>query len=394
MLPIASSRIELSDMKASIIGIGSTKFKEHWDQGIKDMIHEACVNATKSANIKLKDIDSLFVANCFSNMINGQSNINALCSDILGIQNSTTISGGDNAGAHAILQAANAIAAESSKIALVIGIEKMSDLSVNETTEVSSQLIDYENESSHGATLASQYAMITQRHMKEHGTTQNQLDAVSVKNHANAAQNEIAQFRFNVTSDDISKSPMVASPIRVLHSAAASDGCCAVIMCNGEVSKKYKNKIDLIGHGIGSDFLAIHEREDITSFNSVKEASQKAFKRAGIKASDIGFVEIHDVFSIAEIISLEDVGFAKKGEAGKFIESGKASINGKLPVNPSGGLKGCGHPFAASGIRQAMEVFLQLNNIAGKRQVDDARYALTQSLSGTGSNAVVSIFSK
>ena len=381
-------------MNVSIIGAGSTEFREHWGYGIKELVGEAAKKAIKSANLGFKDIDSLFVANCFSALINGQNNINVVCSDILGINNSTLIGGGDASGAYAIVQAANSILSGSSKTALVIGVEKMSDLGANEITEAVSQITDYEYEAVNGATLASLYAMITTKHMKEHGTTEEQLDMVSIKNHKNAIENEIAQFRFGISREDIAKSPMIASPLRVLHSAAPSDGCCALVLCSGDEAKKRKNKISLIGSGIGSDYLAVHERQDITTFNSAKIAAKNAFRNAGIKLSDISFAELHDSFSIGEIISIEDLGFAKKGDGGKFIENGLGNIDGKIPINPSGGLKGCGHPLAATGIRQAIEAFHQLNNAAGKRQVKNAKYALTETLSGTAAAAVVNIFSK
>lgn len=377
----------------SIVGIGSTKFGELWQYGLRELISYASINALKSANIGLKDVDSLFVANCFSSTINGQNNINAICTDELGIHNAVSIGGGDAAGAYAIVQAANSIMAGQSKIALVIGVEKMSDITTTDATRVVSELADQEWEASTGATLASLYAMITLRHMKLYGTTNNQLDMVSVKNHSNAVENEIAQFRFKLTMDDVRKSPMVAYPIRVLNSAAPSDGCCALVMCNSELAKEYKNKIHLIGSGVGADFMALHEREDITTFNAVSSASKTALLRARIKLDEISFAEIHDSFSIGEIMSIEDIGFTKKGAGGKFIEDGNADLDGKLPVNPSGGLKGCGHPFAATGIRQAIEAFYQLNNNAGKRQARNAKYALTETISGAGAAAVVNIFS-
>ena len=388
-----SSENGLDEMKPSIIGVGSTTFREHWHYGLREMIRFATSNALKSANIELKEIDSLFVANCFGSTINGQNNINALCSDELGIQNSVAISGGDAAGAYAIVQAANSILSKQNKISLVIGVEKMSDMPITDMTKIVSEVTEQEYEASTGATLASLYAMITLIHMKLYGTTNKQLSMVSIKNHSNAVENEIAQFRFKVAMDDIAKSPMVADPIRLLHSAPHSDGCCALIMCNEEMAKKYKDKIQIIGTGIGADFMAVHEREDITTFNAVSSASKTAIAKAGIKIEDISFAEIHDSFSIGEIISLEDIGFAKKGTGGKFVEEGNADLYGKIPINPSGGLKGCGHPFAATGIRQAIESFYQLNGTAGKRQVKNPKYALTENISGTGATAVVNIYS-
>jgi acetyl-CoA C-acetyltransferase len=381
-------------MNAKVIGVGSTKFREHWGHGIKDLVNVACKNALASANLKLNDVDSLFVANCFGGLVNGQGNINSLCSDMLGIENSFSIGGGDSSGAYSIVQAANAITSGNCKVALVMGVEKMSDLGLSEVTELVSQVIDYESEAVIGATLASLYAMITMKHMELYGTTDQQLAAVSVKNHSNATENEIAQFRYKVTQEQVMKSPLVSDPIRVLNSAAPSDGCCALVMCSDEIAKKHKRKIDLIGSGMGADSMAVQNREDITTFKSIKSASKKALLKAGLKIEDISFAEVHDSFSIGEIISIEDLGLAQKGDGGKFIEDGSADLKGKFPINPSGGLKACGHPFAATGIRQAIESFYQLTNSSGIRQVKKAKYALTESLSGTGSTAVVNIFSK
>jgi len=381
-------------MNPRIIGVGSTNFCEHWKYGLREMINYASKSALNSANIESKDVDSLFVANCFGNTLNGQNNINSLCADELRIQNAVSIGGGDASGAYAIAQAANSIISGQSKIALVIGVEKMSDMPITDVTKAISEITDQELEASTGATLASLYAMITLKHMNLHGTTNNQLSSVSIKNHSNAVENELAQFRFKIKMENVMNSPLVADPIRVLHSAAPSDGCCAIVMCSDEVAKKHKNNIKLIGTGTGSDFMAVQSREDITTFNSVKSASKDALSKAGLKIEDISFAEVHDSFSIGEIISIEDLGIVKKGKGGEFVEKGSADLGGKFPINPSGGLKGCGHPFAATGVRQAIEAFYQLTEKAGKRQIKNTKYALTETVSGTGATAVVNIFSK
>ena len=268
-----------------------------------------------------------------------------------------------------------------------------SPLSMSDIVGAVSCLADHEYEAYTGATLASLYGMITQKHMEKYGTTEAQIASVSVKSHSNAVNNEFAQFRFNVDADSVMKSPVVASPVRVLGSAAACDGCCAIIMCSGEAARKRRKKARLIGYGTGNDVVALHGREDITSFRALKDASRLALQDAGIGIQDISFAEVYDPFSIAEIISIEDLGISKAGEGGKFIENGFADIGGKCPINPSGGLKGCGHAFAANGVRQAMEAFIQLNGDAGARQVKNAKCALASCMSGTGSDAVVNIFS-
>lgn len=378
-------------MSPHIIGAASTKFGELWECDLKDLIRETSVNAVKSADIKLKDIDSLFVANCFSGVISSQSSISALCSDELGIKNSVHISG-DN-GSFAILQAANSIISGESRIVLVIGVEKLTDVSAKDIAKISSALMSRE-ESLAGSTLAAAYAMMTLRYMKQYGITEEQINKIPIKAHSNAAENEIAQFRAPITGKDILGSPFAAEPVRMLNSSSFCDGCSAIVMCNDEIAENYRNKIKLIASGVGSDFLSLHEREDITQFNAVKEASKAAFAKCGLNPGDISFAEVNDIFSISEIMAIEGMGFAEKGEGAVFIENGHADLNGRIPINPSGGLKAIGHPFAATGIRQAMECFLQLNGMAGIRQIKKPKYALAENHSGTGANAVVSIFSK
>ena len=381
---IANSLKGLNEMEGKnvfVIGAGSTKFGELWELGIRELISIAAANAAKSAGVGLNDVDSVFVANCFSGIVNSQLNINSICAEELGVANCVCVGGGDSSGAHAILQAANSVMSGKSRIAMAIGVEKTSDLSMSDIVGAVSCLADHEYEAYTGATLASLYGMITQKHMEKYGTTEAQIASVSVKSHSNAVNNEFAQFRFNVDADSVMKSPVVASPVRVLGSAAACDGCCAIIMCSGEAARKRRKKARLIGYGTGNDVVALHGREDITSFRALKDASRLALQDAGIGIQDISFAEVYDPFSIAEIISIEDLGISKAGDGGK------------CPINPSGGLKGCGHAFAANGVRQAMEAFIQLNGDAGARQVKNAKCALASCMSGTGSDAVVNIFS-
>lgn len=374
-----------------IIGAASTKFGELWEHDLKDLIREASIKAVKSTGIEIRNIDSLFVANCFSGIISNQNNISALCSDELGIKNSVHI-GGDN-GSFAILQAASSIISGESRIALVIGSEKLTDIPTKDIVKISSALMSLE-ESLSGLTLAGAYAMMTSRYMRQFGITEEQINKIPLKAHSNAVENEIAQFRNLITYKDILNSPFAAAPVRMLNSSSFCDGCSAIIMCNEETAEEFKNKIRLVAYGTGSDFLALHERDDITELKSAALASKTAFAKCGLNPSDISFAEVNDIFSISEIMAIEGLGFVEKGQATKFIEKGNADLNGKLPINPSGGFKACGHPFAATGIRQAMECFLQLNGMAGKRRVKNPKYALAENHSATGANAVVSIFSR
>lgn len=380
-------------MCAYIIGAGSTRFGEHWELGIRNMISYASRKAIEHAGIKTENIDSAFVANCFGSLITGQSNVSAIAGDELGIQNTVQISGGDDAGSRAIMHAVNMVDSGKSKAAIVIGVEKTSDISSSQMLRMISHMTSSE-EAASGATLASLYAMMTKKHMWLYGTTEEQMAMSSVKNHSNAMKNEISQFKISVTKEKVIASPIVADPLRVLNSAVASDGCSAVIICNEAMAKKSMEKIRIAGMGSGADYLAVASRENIAELNAVKTAVENALKSAGMKLRDIDFAEVHDVFSIAEIMCIEAMGFAKAGEGGKFIKEGHGNLDGKIPINPSGGLKGCGHPFAATGVRQAIEAFYQLTGNAGERQVKNAKCCIAQTLSGSGSSAAVNIFQR
>ena len=357
-------------MKAAVIGYAQTKFKEHWDKGLRELISEAGNNALKSSNLKAEDIDNLICANTLAPLVNGQSNVNALCFEELGIKSSVSINCGDVSGSAAIRQAMFEICSGKSKIVMVLGVEKMTDLLSSQITSAVSMLLDHEWEVFNGATLASMYAMLTRIYMKKFKVKPEQIAKVSVKNHKNAVNNKFAQFPFEINVDSVIKGPSVDSPLKVLNCAAVCDGAAAIILCEESLAKKYTEKpVYLIGSGAGSDYLALHDREDFLEMKATKTAAEEAYKQAKIKPSDVSLAEVHDSFSISEILAVEDLGFAKKGSGFKFIEDGKTDLTGKLPINPSGGLKACGHPFAATGIRQAIEITMQLKDEAGKRQI-------------------------
>lgn len=373
-------------MKIAIVGYAQTKFEEHWNKSLRDLISEAGHKAIKNSNLKVDDINNLICANTLATTANGQNQVNALCFDELGIKSSTLISCGDASGAEAIRQAISEIKSGKSNVVMVLGVEKITDLLNTQIVSATSQLLDQEFEAYNGATLVSIYAMITRLYMKEFGIKEEQIAQIPVKNHKNALNNEYAQFNFEITKEAVLNSPIIAYPIRLLNSAAPCDGATSIILCKEELAKKYtKEPIFIIASGIGNDCLALHEREKLTEMKSTKIAAEEAYKQAKIKPSDISIAEVHDVTSISEILAVEDLGFCKKGQGIKFIEEN--GINGKLPINPSGGLKACGHPLAATGIRQAIEICNQLKK-------KDNAIGLTHTLSGSGSLAIVNIFSR
>jgi len=375
-------------MKVAIIGYAQTKFGEHWDKGLRDLISEAGNKAIKNSNLKKEDIDKVVCANALAPAVNGQSQINALCYDELGIKSSTVISCGNASGAEAIRQAALEIKSGKSNIVMVLGVEKITDLLLSQIVTVSSQLLDQEFEAYNGATITSIYAMMQRAYMEKFNVNEKEIAKIPVKNHKNALNNEYAQFNFEITTESVLKSAIIASPIRMLNNAAPSDGAAALILCKENLAKNYtKTPFFIIGSGTGNDYLALHDRESLTEIKATKIAAEEAYKQAGINLSDVSAVEVHDVTSISEIFAVEDLGFCKKGEGIKFIEeSEKFDVNPS--INPSGGLKACGHPLAATGIRQAIDVcnYLKQNN--------NAKIGLTHTLSGSGSLAIVNIFSR
>ncbi len=245
-----------------------------------------------------------------------------------------------------------------------------------------------------GLTFAGVYGLIASRHLSEHGGPREALADVAVKDHENAVRNPNAQFRKPVTRDQVLAAPMVAHPLGLLDCCPVSDGAAALLLVAEEGAKKFTDTpVVIAGTGAGSDFLALQERTSLTSFAATRWAADEAFHAAGVERRSIDLLEVHDCFTIAELLALEDLGFAPPGGAGPLTLSGATRIGGALPVNPDGGLKAKGHPIGATGASQAYEIFHQLRRSAGDRQVNGAEHALAHNVGGSGASATVTIFS-
>jgi acetyl-CoA C-acetyltransferase len=233
---------------------------------------------------------------------------------------------------------------------------------------------------------------MARRHMHEFGTTEEQMAMVAVKNHSNAAKNPYAHFHNEITVRDVMKSKRVASPLKLYDCSPITDGAAAVILMPLEKARKYTDTpVEIIASSQASDTLALHHRKSLTTLNSTVEAARKAYGFAGMKPNDIDVCEVHDCFTIAEIIAYEDLGFVKKGKGGRAIEDGETALDGRIPVNTSGGLKGCGHPVGATGVKQVVEITWQLRGEAKNRQVNGAEIGMTHNVGGSGATCVVSI---
>lgn len=373
-----------------VIGCGMTKFGELWAKSFRDIFVEAALKAIDDGEVE--KIDSMYVGTMTSGLFVGQEHIGALMADYLGVAPipAVRVESACCSSGMALRMGFFDVASGNSDIVLVGGVEKMTDGA--DVTYALASAADQEYEVYQGVTFPGLYAMIARAHMYRYGTTREQLAAVAVKNHHNGALNPNAQFQREITVEQVINAALVADPLTILDSSPVSDGAACVILASEELAKSLKKPlIKILGSGAATDSLALHQREEITTLKAVRVSAERAYKMAGINPSDVDFAEVHDCFTIAEICILEELGFVEKGKGGLFTEEGHTSLEGKIPVNTSGGLKSKGHPVGATGIAQVFEVVEQLRNNAGKRQIKNAKIGLAQNMGGTGASSVVHI---
>ncbi|MFH1445478.1 MAG: thiolase domain-containing protein [Nanoarchaeota archaeon] len=382
--------------KVAVIGGGYTKFDEHWSKSLRQLSTEAGILALEDAKVEGKDIQAMFVGNMSSGHFIGQEHLAALAADESGLIPipSTRVEAACASGALAFRQALLSIQSGKYDIVIAAGAEKMTDVKGTAALSTLMGAGDQEWESSVGLTFTGLYALMAQRHMKEFGTTREQMAMVSVNNHKNGALNPNAQYTYEITVEKVLKSPLIADPLRLLDCSPITDGAAAVVLASEEIAKRFENPIWIKGSGQASDTLALHNRKSLTEMLATKYAAKQAYQEAGLEAKNIDVVEVHDCFSINEIISIEDLGFCEKGKGGMFVENGKIAINGEKPINTAGGLKSIGHPVGATGIRQIIDIMKQLRGQYGPLQVKGAKTGLALNVGGSGATAVVHILDK
>jgi acetyl-CoA C-acetyltransferase len=377
--------------EVAVIGAGMTKFGELWGKSIKDIFVEAAVKAIENAGVD--HIDSMYVGSMSSGLFVGQEHLGAVMADYLGVTPipATRVESACASGGVSFRQAYLEVASGQSDIVLAGGVEKMTDGA--DVTETLATAADQEYEVYQGITFPGLYAMIANAHMHQYKTKREQLAAVAVKNHRNGSKNPNAQFRSEITIEKVLKSTLVADPLRLLDCSPVSDGGAAVILCSMDIARKFTDTpIRVKASAQASDTIALHSRDSLTTLNSVVKAAEKAYKLSDLKPENIDFAEVHDCFSIAEIVVTEDLGFFEKGCGGSSVEEGLTSLEtGKIPINTSGGLKSKGHPVGATGIAQIIELYEQLQGKAGPRQVKDAHIGMAQNMGGSGASCVIHI---
>ncbi|RLG69539.1 MAG: thiolase domain-containing protein [Candidatus Iainarchaeum archaeon] len=384
-------------MGVVIVGAGITKFGEHWDKAFRELIAEAGIKAIQSSGLRGEQIEAIYGGCMASGRLIGQEHIGALIADQLGLNPipSTRCEAACASGSVALRTACLAIKSGLHSIVAVGGVEKMTELNTEGVSFALGGAGDQEIELFHGATFPSLYALLARAHMHAYGTTEEQMASVAVKNHANAMLNPNAQFHKEITIEQVMNSSYVAEPIKLLDCSPITDGAAALILCSKDKAKELGLKgVEIVASEQASDSLALTGRQSLTELRATRIAAQKAYEKAGITPSKVDFAEVHDCFTIAEILAIEDLGFFKKGEGGIASEKGKTSLKGKIPINPSGGLKAKGHPVGATGVAQAVEAYLQLMGLAEQRQIKNAKIGLTHNVGGSGATAVVTIYKR
>ena len=272
---------------------------------------------------------------------------------------------------------------------MALGVEKLSPCSTFIVADELMMAADQEFEQPEGLIFPAQNALIAQQHFLRYGSNSDDLALIALKNHENAFLNPKAKFyKKKITLDTIKKSPVVASPLRLFDCSITVDGAAACIL------SKDKSDVEILGSSLYTDYLSTFEREDMVTWTATKKAAEDAYKQAGLQPKDIDLAEIHDAFTIVELISYEDLGFVEKGHGQDLIRNGTVKLDGKLPVNTSGGLKAKGHPISPTGIAQVIEITEQLRGECKERQVSNARIGLAQNIGGAGGTAIVSILKK
>lgn len=381
--------------KVCVLGAGSTVYGK-LDENIIEIALAASRDAINSAGITPSAIQAGYISNVFG-ASDKQVHMAPVIMSNLGVPYvpGLTIESACGSGSIMFREAYANVAAGFYDCVLALGVEKITHTGTIRSTTLFSYCSDFFYEGGNGASFPGLFASIARNYMAIHKASEEDLAHVAVKNHQNGLLNPKAHVRKEITIDDVLKSPVVASPLKLYDCCPFSDGASAVILCNEAFARKTNRQyVEVIGSGRGASPAAVQGRDDITTIPSTVSAANQAYKMAGITPKEVDFAEVHDCFTIAEIIDIEDLGFFQKGTAAHAVREGATRRNGEIPINPSGGLKSKGHPIGATGVGQVAEVFEQFTGKAGARTINNAEIALTHNFGATGASAAVHIFKK
>jgi len=381
---------------ASIVSAGVSKFgvreglytRELFAEAATEAFHQ-CPNLTPN-----RDIKALFVG-MMSDSYEHQAHVAPLFLDWVGLTPHPAFrtEAACASSSVAMRTALFAIASKAYDVVMVGGAEKMTHVSTTGVTEILAMASDFPFEQWHGISFPGIFAMMAVDHMHRYGTTEEQMAKVAVKNHEHGLLNPKAHFQKRITVNEVLTSKPVAWPLKLYDCCPRSDGASCLILTSPEIAKKYTDTpVHVIGSGHAQDTLSLFDRENFSSMRVTRLAAEQAYSQAGVEPKDIDVAELHDCFTIAEIIAYEDLGLCERGKGGQLIDDDATYIGAKIPTNTSGGLKAKGHPVGATGVAQACEIYLQLTNQAGRRQVNGAETGLTENVGGSASTGVVQIY--
>ena len=380
----------------SVIGIGETRIGRFPERSLRDLIQEAGEKALDDAGIRRWNVDALYTSNFNAQFLCGQGHIGPLVSEVLGLESipALRVEGACASGSLAFRQALIAVASGMYDVVLVGGVEKMTHQSTEIVTAGIASASDMEREAALGATFPSIFAMIANRYFHEFGNVRDEMAMCAVQNHENALLNPDAQLQKRITVEQVKNGLPIAYPFTIYDCSLVSDGAAFVVLAATDVAKAVSRKriVEVIGCGQAGDTLTLASKRSLTTFSATMNAAKQAYAMAGIRPSDINLAEVHDCFTITQIINIEDLGFFEKGKGARAVAEGKTAAKGLIPINVSGGLKAKGHPIGATGLSQIYEVVTQLRGDGGERQVRNAEVGLTHNIGGTAATCVVSIF--
>jgi len=368
------------------------KWGELWNRSTRDIFVESALLAMDDAGAD--KLDSMYIGSMSPGLFAAQEHLGSVLADYLGQAPipATRVESACASGGLALRMAFMDVASGMHDVVLAAGVEKMTEIGGGDATFALATAADMQWEGTSGVTFPGLYAMLAVAHMEKYGTTREQLAHVAVKNHHAGSMNERAQFPMEITVEGVINSVKVADPLNILDCSPITDGAAAAIVVPADWVKKYKKPgVKITGSGHATDSIALKDRDDLTTLKAVSCSAEEAYKMAGKDPKDIDFAEVHDCFTIAEIIVSESLGLIERGKGGPAAEAGETALTGKMPINASGGLKSKGHPVGATGIAQVVEITEQLRGEAGKRQLKNARVGLAQNMGGSGGSSVVHI---
>lgn len=382
--------------KVAVLGIGQTKISEHWGISLKEIAGNAIFAALEDA--ERESVEGIFIGNMLSGSLNKQENLGSLLADWAGLKpvEGVKIETACSSGGSALRAGLIAVASGEMDSALVVGVEKMSDAKLLETTSVLATAADADYETVHGLSFVALNALIMQRYLHQYGWDHVDFAPFSINAHQNGARNPYARLQSIITEKEYQDSRMVAKPINLLDASPIGDGAAAVLLVAAKIPQNngISNLVEIIASAVATDTLSIHDRKDPLRLSAAEISARRAYSQAGIEPDEIDVFELHDAFTIMAALSLEACGFSPPGQGPRLGLDGEITPDGRIPISTFGGLKARGHPVGATGVYQIVELVTQLRGEAGENQIEQANIGMAQNIGGSGATAVTHILKK